>query len=75
MHVVNEYMDENVENEKKKILTQLPKVKKNPLLLKELVKVKSFSDNISQSFVPTKNALDYSLGCCEVYAYPGKSDG
>lgn len=57
MHVVNEYVDENVENERKKILAQPPKLKKCPLLLKELVKVTSFSDNIPLSFVAAKNVL------------------
>ncbi|XP_054570373.1 phospholipid-transporting ATPase ABCA3-like isoform X2 [Eptesicus fuscus] len=37
-HVVNEHVDENVENERKKVLAQPPKLKKRPLLLKELVK-------------------------------------
>lgn len=58
MHVINEYVDENVENERKKVLAQSPKLKHSPLLLKELVKVKSFSDNISLSFVPAKDVLD-----------------
>lgn len=62
MHVVNEHVDENVENEREKVLAQLPKLKNSPLLLKELVKVKSFSDNISLSFVPAKNVWDEFIG-------------
>ncbi|XP_015419435.1 PREDICTED: ATP-binding cassette sub-family A member 3-like, partial [Myotis davidii] len=38
MHVISEYVDENVENERKKVLAQSPKLKNNPLLLKDLVK-------------------------------------
>uniref|UniRef100_G1Q1D1 ATP-binding cassette sub-family A member 3-like n=1 Tax=Myotis lucifugus TaxID=59463 RepID=G1Q1D1_MYOLU len=38
MHVSNEYVDENVENERKKALAQSPKLKNSPLLLRELVK-------------------------------------
>ncbi|XP_036316116.2 phospholipid-transporting ATPase ABCA3-like [Pipistrellus kuhlii] len=36
--VANEYVDKNVENERKKVLAQISKLKKSPLLLKELVK-------------------------------------
>lgn len=49
MPVINEYVDENVENERKQVLAQSPKLKNSPLLLKELVKVKSYSDNIPLS--------------------------
>lgn len=56
-HVANEYEDENVENEREKVLAPISKLKKSPLLLKELVKVKSFNDNISLSFVNAKNVL------------------
>nr|KAF6490070.1 hypothetical protein HJG59_010432 [Molossus molossus] len=39
IQVNNEYIDENVENERKTVLAQPPKLKNSPVLLKELVKI------------------------------------
>lgn len=38
--VINEYVDKDVENERKRVLALLPKLKAAPVLLSELTKVK-----------------------------------
>lgn len=53
-HMNKEYKEENVENERKKVQAQLPKLKNSPLVLKDLTKVKSRSDHHCLELYPCR---------------------